>query len=421
MATKIVCYPSVRARAARFTKVDDCGCPKPGLCNIIVTNDVVTLNATAEIEEGEEITVRNFAGQLCISDKPCDALKWYNIELTLCKQIPALFALTSNIQTAHDANGQVVGYGIASNIDCSGGFAVELWGDVPGQACTPGLIGGQFDYLIFPWVSAATPTGDIEIGNSARQPVLKGRTKTGGCWGAGPYGVQNTAVTGDPVVPGPLIDPIPPEMHLWDLLVNIPPPKPACECEDLTIFCTAQLDTDDPTGRTVRLRWGALGGTVSIDWGDGSTDSTGGQSGDLLHEYLDTATPPPPATYLITVTNTDGATTRVCTALFSTAPQTVPEGDPDGGIIEVTADATGRTAGVRVDNRLGLTDPGTARPVIIDWGDGSPKVEVTGTPATAPAFDATHAYAVPGNYVITFCDKGAPSRCSHQNVTIPFP
>lgn len=421
MATKIVCYPVVRARAARFTRVDDCGCPKPGLCNIITTNDLVTVAASAEIEEGEEITIRNFAGQLCISDKPCDSVKWYNVEITLCKQIPALFSLTSGLQTAHNANGEVVGFGISSNIDCSGGFALELWGDVPGQACVPGQTGGQFDYLIFPWVSAATPTGDIEIGNSARQPVLRGRTKTGGCWGSGPYPVQDTATIGNPVAPGPLIDPIPQEMHLWDLLVSIPPPKPACECEDLTIFCTAQLDTEDTSGKSVRFRWGALGGTVSIDWGDGSTDTTGGPIGDITHEYLDTSTPAPPATYLITVTNTDGATTRSCSALYNTAPQTVPAGAPDGGVIEDVTDVTGRTAGVRVDNQVGLTDPGTARPVVVNWGDGSPLTEVTGTPAVAPAYNATHAYTVPGVYTVTFCDRGVPTRCSSQQVTIPFP
>ena len=421
MATKIVCYPVVRARAARFTKVDDCGCPKPGLCNIIVISDVVTVAASAEIEEGEEITVRNFAGQLCISDKPCDSLKWYNLEITLCKQIPALYSLTSGYQVAHNANGEVVGFGISSNIDCSGGFALELWGDVPGQACLPGTSGGQYDYLIFPWVSAATLTGDIEIGNSARQPILRGRTKTGGCWGSGPFPVQNTALAGETVVPGPLIDPIPPEMHMWDLLVSIPPPTPACECEDLPIFCTSQAWTDDPTGRTVRFRWGSVGGTVSIDWGDGSVDTTGGQVGDVTHEYLVGATPPPPATYTITLTNTDGETERICTAIFNTAPQTVPAGAPDGGVLEDTDDLTGLTAGVRVDNRLGGTDPGTARPVLINWGDGSPLTEVTGTPATAPAWNATHAYTTPGIYTVTFCDKFVPTRCSSESVTIPFP
>lgn len=413
MATKIVCYPVVRARTSRFTKLDNCGCPKPGLCNIIVTSDVVTVAASAQVDEGEEITVRNFSGQLCISDKACDTIKWYNLEITLCKQIPALYTLTSGYQTARDANGQVVGYGIASNIDCSGGFALEVWGDIPGQACLPGVVGGQFDYLIFPWVSAATLTGDIAIGNSARQPLLKGRTKTGGCWGTGPYPVQNTAVAGQPVIPGPLINPIPAEMHLWDLLVTIPPPDPACECQDLTIYCTAQLFTDDAPGNTVRLRWGALGGTVSIDWGDGSTDTTGGAMGDVNHTYNGSSLPLPPATYTITVTNTDGATTRICTAIFSTAPNAVVAKD--------TSDVTGRTAGVRVDNRLGSGTPGTAQTALVDWGDGSPLTLVDGDPAISPLFDAVHAYAIPGTYKIKFCDAVATSRCSSQTVVIPFP
>lgn len=415
MATKIVCFPVVRARTARFTALDDCGCPRPGLCNIITTSDIVTINATAEVEEGEEITIRNFTGQLCISDKPCDSIKWFNLEITLCKQIPALYQLTSGAQVAHNANGEVVGFGIASNINCAGGFALEIWGDIPGQACLPGQSGGQWDYLIFPWVSAANLTGDIEIGNAARQPVLRGRTKTGHCWGTGPFNVQNTAPAGQPIVPGPLIDPIPPEMHLWDLLVSIPPPTPACECEDLLIFCTAQMDTEDVTGMTVRFRWGAIDGTVSIDWGDGSADSTGGSAGDITHTYDGSSLPLPPATYTITVTNTHAGGERTCVATFNTAPVAV------GGIIEDTDDLTGMTAGVRVDNRLGSGTPGTAQPALVNWGDGSPVVEVTGTPAVAPAFDATHAYLAPGVYTVTICDKLAPTRCSSYTVTIPFP
>src|SRR5262245_47777841 len=100
--TKTVCYPAVRGRVARFTRLDDCGCPEPGPCATIVTNDIVTITASAEIEEGEEITVRNMAGSLCISDKPCDSVKWYNIEITMCKIMPALYTLVAGYTSAHD-------------------------------------------------------------------------------------------------------------------------------------------------------------------------------------------------------------------------------------------------------------------------------------------------------------------------------
>lgn len=412
MATSLVCYPEVRGSAARFTRLDGCGCPQPGLCNIIVANDIVTINATAEVEEGEEILVRNMNGAICVQDKPCDSIKWFTLEVTMCKTIPQLFSLVSGSPTAYNADGQVVGFGIGTNVDCARGFSLEVWLNVPGQACVPGQAGGQWGYMIFPWVSAATLTGDIEIGNSARQPVLRGRTKVGHCWGVGPYAVQNNAIAGQPVQPGPLITPIPTDQHVWDVLVSIPPPTAGCECEDLLLFCTAQIYDGDPTGQTVRFRWGAISGTVSIDWGDGSVDTVGGPSGDVLHQYLIGGTPPIPDTFTITLTNTDGETERVCSATFSTAPLPVIEEDED--------DVTGRTAGVRVDNRHGSPSPGSPRPAVIDWGDGSPKTEVTGTPAVAPAYDATHAYAAPGVYTVTFCDKAVPSRCYSTQVTIPF-
>lgn len=398
MPTPTTCYAAVRGRVARFTRVDNCGCPTPGPCNSFIIEDIVTVTISPEVEEGEEITVRNMAGNLCISDKPCDTVKWFNVEITMCKKIPALFAMVGGYQVAYDRLGQVVGFGVTSNIDCSGGFALELWGDTPGQACVPGATGGQWDYLVLPWVSAATLSGDIEIGNSAQQPVLSGRTKTGHCWGSGPYNVQVVDASNNC---GPLVTPVPTEAHYWDLLVSCPPPDPACECIDSYVFCQVSQSAVDNAGNPVtdgtcvRLRYNAVG-PVTIKYYAADAGSAGAASGDGIHCYTG-----PQAIggvdNVVTVTLTaDG--TKVCTQTYR-----VP---PDATIVE---GATSSEASVTVTN--------SSKSVTIDWGDGS----ATSTNAGDGVAISTHTYSTPGTYTITVCNVDKPQVCSTYTQVIPFP
>lgn len=396
--TPAVCYPVVRGRVARFTRVDNCGCPTPGPCSSMVTEDVVGVTISPEVEEGEEITVRNMAGKLCISDKPCDTTKWFNVEITMCKQIPALYSLVAGYTTAHDRNGLVVGFGISSNIDCTGGFALEIWGDTPGQGCAPGSSLGQWDYLVLPWVSAATLSGDIEIGNAARQPVLSGRTKSGHCWGSGPYDVQvidamNTC--------GPLIDPIPPDMHLWDLLVSCPPPTPACECIETFIFCSAiaspvdNLGVPSSDGLCARVRWNAVG-PVTIKYYGADVAVPAAAVGDGIHCYSG-AQAIGGTVNTITITLASDPT-KTCVRTFRVPPTAV-----------ITEGVDEDTAGVVVTN--GGDD------ATIDWGDGSPLTTNTGDGIAS----STHTYADPGTYTITVCNSGLPHVCNTYSQVIPFP
>jgi hypothetical protein len=395
--TPAVCYPVVRGRVARFTRVDNCGCPTPGPCSSMVTEDIVTVTISPEVEEGEEITVRNMAGKLCISDKPCDSIKWFNVEITMCKQIPALYSLIAGYTTAHNFSGQVVGFGISSDIDCSGGFAFEIWGETPGVVCVPGASAGQWDYLIIPWVSAATLSGDIEIGNSARQPVLTGRSKTGHCWGSGPYDVQVIDGIG---TCGPLIEPIPPDMHLWDLLVSCPPPTPACECIESFIFCQASLSLVDNVGEPstdgicARVRWNAVG-AVTIKYHAADAATPAAATGDGIHCYSG-AQAVGGVDNVITIALVSDPT-KTCTKTYR-----IP---PDATIIE---GATDMEASVTVVN--------SGKDVTIDWGDGTAVSPNTGDGVEID----THTYALAGTYTITVCNVDIPTICSVYTQVIPF-
>lgn len=320
MAT--ICFPTVRGRVARFTRLNSCGYPVGGSCSTIVTEDIVSIKASAEVEEGDEISVKNMAGKLCISDKACDSIKWFTLELVFCKTIPPLYSLTSGYETTPDAKGNMVGYDVSGDVLCGGGFALEVWGDVPGVACINGQSqagSGQYSYLVFPWVSAATLSGDLEIQNDAFQPTLSGTTKTGHGWGKGPYLVQdnNADPASTQVVPGPLVTAIPATKHFRHTLVTVAPPEPACECGTLGSAPTLTVAESNPAGAnrrqvavTISMPAGSeteLSAPLTVTWGSSSLADTVVDAGTALPTTVTApAEYPADGDYTITATYASG-------------------------------------------------------------------------------------------------------------------
>jgi hypothetical protein len=68
--------------------------------------------------------------------------------------------------------------------------------------------------------------GDFTIGNDAVNFTLSGaKSKDGNAWGEGPYDVVKDE-TGNP---GPLLDDVDPDDHLWMQLTTVEPPEPSCD------------------------------------------------------------------------------------------------------------------------------------------------------------------------------------------------
>lgn len=403
MAT--ICFPTVRGRVARFTRVDGCGRPLPGSCSTIVTEDIVSIKASAEVEEGEEISVKNMAGKLCISDKACDSIKWFTVEITLCKVNPALMSLVSGYEIVLDADQNQIGYDVSGTIDCDGGFALEVWGDVPGVKCLDSDGGGgQYGYILFPWVSAATLSGDLEIQNDALQPVLSGTSKTGHGWGSGPYAVQ----VGPDGQPGPMIQPIPPDKHFRHAVFTVDPPEPGCDCIPLAPgpeFTLAESNppADDRQSVTASITTAGDGMATYIDWGDGTREDVTAVPATMTHAYT------APGDYTVTAGYSDGGgavTSHTVTVPFTSALDPAPTFT---AAESVPADASRR--GVTAD----VTASSGSKPVTVDWGDGTDPSPVAAVPGTAD-----HVYAADGSYTITVSYTDGGGEPATQDVTVPF-
>ena len=202
------CFSMVRGRVMRATRLDGCGRVKAAGCSSITSEGFVSVAFTANIEEGEAISVPNAAGQICVSDTPAPRLTGYTIVVTFCEVSPELYALLTGQAVVYNASGDAVGFRVNVDVDPSdSGFGLEVWSNVPGVACASAIDQGTYGYTLVPFVQGGV-VGDFTIENNAVTfTISNATTKSGGGWGNGPYNVvagagtdevQTVAITGTP-------------------------------------------------------------------------------------------------------------------------------------------------------------------------------------------------------------------------------
>lgn len=230
------CFSLVRGRVLRATALDGCGRPRNAACASIVSEGFVSVGFTANTDEGEEISVKNASGKVCIQDTPCPAFKGYTVEIAFCEVNPGLYAMLTGQESVFNGDGDAVGFRVNSDISaCDSGFALELWSNVPGIACSDDPNAqGSFGYLLVPFLQGGV-LGDFTLENDAVTFTISGAaTKTGGGWGVGPYDVVRDAL-GDP---SPLLTPITSGDHLHVQYSDVAPPVASCDCAPAGVAAT---------------------------------------------------------------------------------------------------------------------------------------------------------------------------------------
>ena len=125
------CARIVQACALRVARLEPNGVPDPGANNMYVSDALTQLVVDPQVEEGDEFTVKNGCGAICVNVKDCDRLKRLNVTLGLCYPDPELQELLAggvvltNVLPGDDA----VGYGFPrlNEAACPNGVSVELW------------------------------------------------------------------------------------------------------------------------------------------------------------------------------------------------------------------------------------------------------------------------------------------------------
>lgn len=181
-------FSLIGGRVARLTRLDGCGAPDYGDRSRIVFKGFVSIAATAEIDEGEAVEVRNANGDLCAERKAKPKHKGYTVEITFCGAHPDAVNFTTASPLVLNGIGDVAGFDVDMEVDGSqSGFATEVWAEEgEGDGCSPsGDIG--FGYVLLPFLQGGV-VGDFTIENDAINFVVSNATsKKGHSWGTGPY------------------------------------------------------------------------------------------------------------------------------------------------------------------------------------------------------------------------------------------
>ena len=225
------CWSSIRGKRVRATKTDSCCAPiASATCGQIVTDGFISVKYSPEIESGEDIVLKNADGAACVTDRGCDFLKYYTVEIEFCRVDPDLFTFMTGQPTVVDFFGNSVGNRVNTSITCEGGFSLETWSDIPNQACSSTGT-KSYGYFLIPCITHAT-VGDFTIENAAATFTIKGFSRAPANWGIGPFDVVANNAAG---LAGPLLTPIQPTEHLHLQLTTIAPPAASCGCKPLAV------------------------------------------------------------------------------------------------------------------------------------------------------------------------------------------
>ncbi|MFF9265839.1 hypothetical protein [Streptomyces longwoodensis] len=395
----------LRGRALRVTRLDACGRPVYGEGNQVVTDGFITVGLSAEVQEGDAITVTKANGQTCINEPGEDQLQWYTTEIEFCDVDPDLVnIMNQGWDKVLDAQGNVIGFNANGTLS-SDGYALELWLDTYGtsDACSGETAQGNWGYLLLPWVKGGAP-GDIEVGNDAISFTFNGKTKVGSRWRRGPYPVQQQANG----APGPLLQPIGNNTHyrLFETTIRPPEPEAGAQPVDRPTPEVAELVITGVPGetprRTVRLRADNHGfGPVLINWGDGTPETTAADGQYVTHTYTSDGSK--------TIQVRDQQTPAVTVSKTLTVP--LPADDPQ--LVATADDPTDRYT-VTASVTLPAQASGEAS---VDWGDGTdPELVTVGGGGEV---DVTHTYKAAGVYTVTVRRSDVETYRARVAVAVP--
>lgn len=215
-------FPMVRGRVMRVTRLDGCGRVQPSACSSLVSDGFVSIELTANISEGDAISVVNASGRTCVSDPAVPQFDGYGVQVTFCQVDPEIYAIMTGQAVVFDGDGDAVGFRVSSDVDVTlSGFALEVWSNVPTEACASDAATGTYGYTLLPFVSGGV-VGDFTIENGAVTFVVQNAaTKNGSGWEEGPYDV---VLDGSDAL-SPLLVAIGTTDHLHVQLTEVAPPE----------------------------------------------------------------------------------------------------------------------------------------------------------------------------------------------------
>lgn len=248
MATKKL--RSIKGRIVRLTRMDQCGLPVFGSAASIVSKGFVQVTIGREEEAGEEYTQKNAWGELWVSEKDPDIMKWAPVGIQFAEMDPDALDIIANA-TPLIVGSDTIGAAFGSAAP-TGAFALEVWTKAAGQnACAGGL--PQWGYFAVPFISNGKIDGEITIANSVLTVSMTGEGHDDeGSWGTGPYGDNPLLVLAGF-----------PSGHAWaQVITTVQPPEPTVGVVALSNIAEIESGDTFPVNQFVTAQTDAEGLTL---------------------------------------------------------------------------------------------------------------------------------------------------------------
>lgn len=217
-------FALIGAPVMRLTLVDSCGRPIFGDRSRIITEGFVSANFTANVDDGDEVSIPNANGKVMARRRAKAKHNGYTGEIECIGVQPDVANFLAGAPLVVNGKGDIAGFAVDTDVDPGMvNVAIELWSETgDGEGCEVGAGGEMWGWTILPLSSGGT-IGDVEFQNDAINFTIGNlTTKKGHQWGQGPYFVDldNADAPWQPVA-------IPGSVALQTLGVTLEPPVPS--------------------------------------------------------------------------------------------------------------------------------------------------------------------------------------------------
>ncbi len=191
------CASTVEICAVRATRLGTDGTVDIHIDNVYIVQDVIQLQMTPNIEEGQDRTLAGGCGGCNIASKTDeDNFRRYDLELQAGRLEPGLMEMLLGATVIEDTNGPI-GFLSGEKRTCGtpqGRVAFEAWSKrwTADDEQDPVL-----PWWHWIWPSVAWVPGQNTLQADFGPVVLAGKTRVNSAWGFGPYGDQPADIGGN--------------------------------------------------------------------------------------------------------------------------------------------------------------------------------------------------------------------------------
>jgi hypothetical protein len=211
-------FAPIRGRRMRITRLDECGAPVLGPASTRVSKGFVSIGLSPQYEDPDAISVTNASGEIDFNELGDSTLTSMEAEIAFTRVDPDLFSLITGVQTVLDGAATATGFRMAGGVPVLGGWALEAWTDLGGQACAGAR---SYGYALLPFLRGGK-ISDFTVENDVASFSITSNTREGSQWGTGPYNVvMSTAAT---PAPAKLVSPIGDRDHFHLEVTQLAPP-----------------------------------------------------------------------------------------------------------------------------------------------------------------------------------------------------